>query len=330
MKKRYEELDVLRGMAIIGVILIHITSELIDAQDNLGLFINQAARFAVPVFLILSGLGLTLSNKINQGYFNFLWKQLSKIILLYFIWSVIYYTATSESYSILGFIKGFILGANYYHLYYVPIIIFLYFIYPLLLKLAKNIYGLATVLLVTVLSQLADILTGIEIFNNPLNVFNWVFYFALGIWLAHNFETKFKEIKRRKVLIAALFTTMLFLLLVESYFLKEITSMRPSVILYSVLFVLLVLSVNWKNNVFKNLILKLSGLSYGIYLSHAIVLTIYEKVYKELGFSWNSMLYIIITFIVVALLSIVLTVIGDKVMLVINNIFVQETKQNKA
>lgn len=335
MAKRYDELDVLRGLAIIGVILIHVTSGLV--QDSFVLFINQASRFAVPVFLLLSGLGLTISNKLKQGYFRFLWQQLSKILGLYLVWSIIYYTISSESNSIIGFMKGFVLGTNQYHLYYVPLIIFLYMIYPLLLKIVKNIYGLVSILVITVLSQVASLWTGLETLNHMLNVFNWLFYFALGIWIAYNFEGKVNRIKQRRTLIFLLFTIMLVVLFSESYFSIEnlgigaaTASTRPTVILFSVLFVFLILSMNWKNNLLKGPVLKLAQFSYGIYLSHVFVLIGFEWLYDKIEFSMSSILYTGIAFIIVTMLSVVITKVMDKLILVFENIFKGKNKQSNA
>lgn len=99
------------------------------------------------------------------------------------------------------------------------------------------------------------------------------------------------------------------------------TLMRPSIILLSVLFVLLILSIDWKDNLFKKITIKLSNLSYGIYLSHALVLEGYRYLHiKILGTSINSCIYVIITFIIVMLLSILLTIIMNKLMDVLSNV----------
>lgn len=72
LAKRFGGPDSLRGISVIGVILIHITSfttiENGEVTYALSIFINQLARFAVPAFLILSGWGLSISNKLEHGY----------------------------------------------------------------------------------------------------------------------------------------------------------------------------------------------------------------------------------------------------------------------
>ena len=67
---RLSSVDFARVIAMVAVILIHVTSTYINAESsvalwgiNLAFFLNQAARFCVPLFLFLSGLSLGLGRK---------------------------------------------------------------------------------------------------------------------------------------------------------------------------------------------------------------------------------------------------------------------------
>lgn len=332
MKKRYLELDILRAMAIMGVLLIHISGRVIPSNngmiEDIALFINQSSRFAVPVFLILSGWGLTISNSLKDGYLSFVRKRILKIVILYIIWSIIYYTATVNSFDVIDFIKRFILGSNYYHLYYVPLIIIFYLIYPWVLKIGKSNLGLIFILVITILSQEADIITGIDLFNNAKNIFNWIFFFALGSWLANDYDSKIEKLQKYRLIIIVLFITTLSAVFFESYLSinkigKEMstTSMRPSIIMLSVLFLTTFLSINWKDSFLIKPLLNLSTLAYGVYLSHALILSIFDKVYVKLGFSMESVLYIVTAFIVVLFMSILVTIVLNKIISVIGSKF---------
>ena len=66
--KRIEELDFTRIIAMIAVITIHVTSAYIGYQSNIlvmgmnvAFILNQLTRFAVPLFILLSGTSLGLS-----------------------------------------------------------------------------------------------------------------------------------------------------------------------------------------------------------------------------------------------------------------------------
>lgn len=340
MIKRFVELDILRGLAIIGVILIHITAESMNymeatsISESIMIGINQISRFAVPIFLFLSGFGLTISNKANQKYFTFLRIRISKIITLYLIWSILYFVLIKQSLNPFLFVKDFLTGGAHYHLYYVPLIIFFYFLYPLLLKIGKSNIGLVMVLLVSILSQIGDQVVHAPFLNNPQNVFNWVFYFVLGIWMANNFNEKLSKIRNRKSLILITFVLVLLGIYSETYLtIDEIgaafatTTMRPSVILYSILFILFVFSFKWRNKSFNKILLVLSDKSYGMYLSHVFVLSIYTTLYSELGLDLGSMTYTISAFIIVTITSFAITVLLDKIIASIKTITKRKGKR---
>src|SRR5690242_5000258 len=89
-------IDVLRLVSILAVLLIHTTTRTLeishyDLVNNLfTLFLNQASRFAVPLFFLISGFVLEVSNKPIK-YITFLKKRLGKIFIPYIFWSLIYY-----------------------------------------------------------------------------------------------------------------------------------------------------------------------------------------------------------------------------------------------
>lgn len=92
MGTRRMEMDILRGLAILSVVIIHISAQPINAgvtgpMEVFYVILNQVTRFAVPAFLLLSGMGLTISGSGEDSYFRFLKKRLSKILPLYlFLW----------------------------------------------------------------------------------------------------------------------------------------------------------------------------------------------------------------------------------------------------
>jgi len=74
--KKVEELDAARVVSMLAVIAIHVTAPYIGADSdfllggmNLAYIINQAARFAVPLFVLLSGASLGLGKDLPAGQF---------------------------------------------------------------------------------------------------------------------------------------------------------------------------------------------------------------------------------------------------------------------
>ena len=306
-KKRFVGPDTLRGISILGVILIHITSTTTIVSDGgisyaVSMFINQIARFAVPAFLILSGWGLSISNKLEHGYTYFVKKQITKIIFLYFLWSIVYFLFKSEGYSIISFVKGLILGDNYYHLYYVPITILLYLCYPIILKIGKTNRGLLLSLIITVGSQLSVYVINFSFLDSPQNVFNWFFYFVFGVWLANDYERKLQKVKKIKMPLIVLLIISVAFIVSENLIMSignYTTSMRPSIIIYSICFILLVLSSNFNSRILNIF----SKESYGVYLSHALILSLFEKIWDVLNFSKVNLVYVIMAFILTSTIS---------------------------
>lgn len=315
MTKRFQEMDVMRGIAIIAVILIHISSFAIDGSSNflmgnIALFLNQLTRFAVPVFLMLSGWGLTVSKKYEMKYVPLLFNQISKVIFFYLMWNVIYYIVSFDSFSLFEMVKGMILGSTYYHLYYVPLIIFFYMIYPLIYRLAKLNSGLVIAFFITVFSQYADFIFKIEMLNSGVNVFNWLFFFVFGIWFANDLDSKVIFIKKHARILLLLFVMSVSIVFAEAYITFEAlgkslatTSMRPSVIILSTAFFIMVIALDWKNNMVRKYILKISKVSYGMYLSHALVLAVFNILWNENGFTPGSIIYIVSAFFIVTPVS---------------------------
>lgn len=309
-KKRFIGPDTLRGISILGVILIHITANTTinngEVSYAISMLFNQLARFAVPAFLILSGWGLTIGNKLKQGYKFFLKTQLTKVIFLYILWSAVYFLLDSETYSVMSFVKGLVLGTNNYHLYYIPITILLYLCYPIILKIGKTNKGLLLSLIITIASQLSDYVIGFPFLNSPQNIFNWVFYFVFGIWLANDYEQKLKIISKHKKMIIVLLIVSLGFIVSQNLIMNAgnyATSMRPSIIVYSISFSLLILSSSFNSEIFNTF----SKESYGIYLSHALILSCFEKIWDMLNFSKGSLVFVILMIILIPLTSLYLS-----------------------
>ncbi|MFA5528859.1 MAG: acyltransferase family protein, partial [Peptostreptococcales bacterium] len=87
MKSRLVELDYMRGLACIAVVLTHITAlgvvEYLPGSPHkiLSTYMNRSFNFTVPVFIFLSGLtGFLGYTKKPFHYGVFLKKRLGKIV----------------------------------------------------------------------------------------------------------------------------------------------------------------------------------------------------------------------------------------------------------
>lgn len=316
VKKRILSMDILRALAIITVVLIHVSALMLgEASFNSkvymqALIVNQLSRFSVPVFIALSGIGLTMTYKEDQGYFRFLNKRLYKIIPRYFLWCFIYVFFITKTFDIYTLSMDIIYGRVFYHLYYVPLIVEFYLVFPFIYRFIGSKLGLLSSFIVTL-----AILIGSHqyLFSKDLvwfferkNMLDWIFYFSFGAFIGNNIEIFTQIVQKYKVLFSLAFVIVL------SGFIYEVilntrleqtldyttTFLRPSVLIYTIALMLFIFSIDWKENLFTKIMQYLSINSYGIYLSHAFVLYYITKYYTDNNMSIASLNYGVIGFLI--------------------------------
>ena len=118
-------IDALRTISILAVVLIHTTTRVLENSGyNLythpfTLFFNQAARFAVPMFFLISGFVLELNYHLNESFIHFLKKRFIKVFIPFLFWSLIYYFFIYTKHNS-GFLEALIGGNASYQLYFIP------------------------------------------------------------------------------------------------------------------------------------------------------------------------------------------------------------------
>ena len=148
MKKentRNYNLDLLRILAAFMVIFIHVSGNqwyntpCNTLAFNIYNFYDSLVRSAVPLFVMLSGI-FFLNPKKEKKIKNIFFKNVFKLILIYIIWSIIYYfydiIINNKDFSLYNFVTSVINGP--YHFWYIPTIIGLYIISPILIKITQN------------------------------------------------------------------------------------------------------------------------------------------------------------------------------------------------
>lgn len=129
--------DGLRIIAILAVVLIHTTARALevtnlDVQRLPGtLLLNQAARFAVPMFFMISGFVLELSYQNHSNYLTYIKKRLGKIAIPYIAWSAIYYLLIYKQHAV-SYWQALLTGDASYQLYFIPTLVIFYAVFPLI------------------------------------------------------------------------------------------------------------------------------------------------------------------------------------------------------
>ena len=192
------------------MLVIHATGQLellFSASHNLaspefaGVLLNQWARFSVPIFVILSGYGLGLRYRDSFTWKEFLERRFTRIGVPFLFWTAAFLLVYRVSWTSIHTGAGleqaisrlsgelvpalFTRGADY-HFYFFIIILQCYLVFGFLRETGwKTLLclGLLHLLITSPSSKFLD-QAGILPGWHASFLLNWVFFFALGIYLA--------------------------------------------------------------------------------------------------------------------------------------------------
>jgi peptidoglycan/LPS O-acetylase OafA/YrhL len=235
IQTRLPEFDLLRSLAIIGVVIIHITAPL-DLYAHQGIFmyylfvsLHLAQRFCVPVFLIISGFFLTYKIDCQQNPTLVLKKRLFRIIPPYLFWSLFFYfldiALGERTFNLFSLLKDLLTGSAVGAYYFVILIIQFYILWWLLSKL--KIWSYTKLLIISlgiqilITSYLYYYLFQIHYFPVIDLMYRliaaWSFYFVFGLFLGKNYENTKSFLQKIRVHLILLTCIFLLLSIVEFY-----------------------------------------------------------------------------------------------------------------
>ena len=194
---RIAYIDAIRDFSILCIIIIHSTAYVnkIYGSTELVTVLGNFSRFSVTLFIFLSGFCLSL-NYLNKklDIKKFFINSLLKIIPAYIVWNFIYqiYYTGSIHFNKSG-LKEILLGSSGSHLYFVPVLIGLYLVFPLIWKFKDKIkYFLLFSFIIQIFSLMARFyaLENNIPYAKEARAFFVLFigFFVLGIFCAINFN----------------------------------------------------------------------------------------------------------------------------------------------
>jgi surface polysaccharide O-acyltransferase-like enzyme len=190
--------DAARVLAILAVIAIHTASSLVSNRALpeswwFGNLVQSAARWSVPMFVMISG-ALLLRSPSADDPISFYRRRLSRILPPLIAWSAIYllygHVNADNPRTLNDAVSLLLAGRPYFHLYFLFLITGLYFVAPFLRPLValpdRRTLGLA-VLVFLALGMVDDIIT-IQWHYGGANAATrfvpYVGYFLAGAWLS--------------------------------------------------------------------------------------------------------------------------------------------------
>lgn len=280
--------DFLRIIASFAVIIIHVDVQIwsanhFDTSWWISNIFDSVSRWCVPVFFMLSGMFL-LNPKRQESITFFLRKRFSKVLIPFLIFGLGYTIFNifvyDTPYTFSKVVKDFITGNVEFHFWFIYVILSFYLLTPILRKITADrvttryfiILWLVAVSLERYLSFFHEIKIGLTI----QYITGYIGFFLIGYYLK---DTKL-NIKQKYINLVVFIISVLvtafghYLLNVDTiekntyftgYFSPNIIVMSISIFL-----IFINMNINFNSNI-NRLIIKVSELTFEIYLIHIMI-----------------------------------------------------------
>ncbi len=308
-KKREYAFDILRVIAMIMVITIHVSNVysrsfgvIGDKSFIISLIFNTVSRISVPIFIMISG-ALLLDRSFDLKKYL---KRIIKFIILIIVWDIIY-LLWEWKYLGITYDQLYKLLLNPYraHLWFLYTIVLLYALQPVLRIILNKCNKTAKYILLIAWFILSTACMLNHTIANIFTIFSYIGFFIVGKYL-YDF-IKNNDLRKYNIL----FILVMIICFTTSILLNYFSSMKynmfynlyfayrtPFIILASFSFYALVIS-NYRKDSLNKVIMKLSDLSFGVYLIHGIFLdiTIRTFTYQSINALVGIISFVIMIFI---------------------------------
>lgn len=307
-------IQILRAIAIIAVVLIHTCPSGLPQ-----VFIRPFINFGVAAFLFLSGYLTDISKIETKQFYK---KRILRVIIPYIIWSIIYTTVKfvgNGDFNIKQYAINLLTADSAATLYYIFVYIQFVLLTPLLGKLLHKKYWWIGFLV----TPLALVLRYYWLFNGvtvPGGVVSvlwdncclaWFVFYYLGLYLKNIAKRRGFDVRKLGILYLLAIVFQIF----EGYAWYMMgdtnfgTQIKLSSIITSLIFVLLAYCFinNGKYKGKNKLLIKVGDYSFGIYLTHLMVIRFLSAVIPF----WTHIPFVLNSFITLGV-SLLFVLIGEK------------------
>jgi len=315
---RIRAIDALRTVSIAAVLLIHTTTKVLEITHydlithSFTLLLNQLARFAVPLFILISGFVLELNYDYHASYWAYLKKRVSRILIPYLFWSLIYYFLIyTQNHD--NLVSVLLTGSASYQLYFIPTLCIFYLLFPLLHKAYKfiaRIPVLALLGITQILLMNQDYFVKQYSFPDPVRIFILsYFFFITGMVAGKNKDKIIETVGKIKYALIILIPYLIYYIFEEgktryfkTYSIEAFYSQwRPSVLIYTLVLGAILFYAFDKSRLRFQIVEWLSKLSFLVFFIHVIIL---EQIWKYLGRNlFNPVIFDLVFFILVMVAS---------------------------
>lgn len=223
------------------VIFIHISASSTLLESTAGKLINIANKIAspaVPLFIFLSGLTLTMAYGAEKKFeiWSFYRRRLTKIALPYLLWSLFYYVSirlkNHLQITFLGFIKCLFTGSAAFHLYFIVIILQFYLLFPLVRliagRLAPSKWGAVFFSLIGLLISLIFRVLFVDISYSSSLITSYTLFAFAGCAMAYHWDQMLSLAKQNRLFFMLIFVFYVLLFSIHSCLFGQLPSLQIS------------------------------------------------------------------------------------------------------
>jgi surface polysaccharide O-acyltransferase-like enzyme len=337
-KQTVEWLDSLRAIATIGVIVIHTATPVVKMSYGVntgnwwcGNLFDSAARFAVPLFLMLSGATLLGKEEEIKIFYR---KRFMRVLVPFLFWMVVYWIyrwlvlpSPEQPHGCVAVcswaIKLLLHEGISKHFWYVYMILFFYLLFPLLRKAMRGLRRKEVLWLI-----IGWVLLSFSLRKIPTNFYNWTGDYPQRLWgyfqlsgylvLGYYLTTFRVETRRHRFFAAAVFLLTVIVAAVSTFYcsckthqldLSMYGNATFNTLAQSIAIFLLLKNLSIGNRWLLKTQRLISNYSYGIYLSHILVIGIGFQygIFWTMGHpAWTMPLLVVLTLVVSLLIIFVL------------------------
>ena len=329
-----EEVDLLRGFAVLAVLIQHTSVNFasvnkIDGVLIINAFTYIAAQFAVPLFIVISG--LVLSRKYSDNFsLLFFYKQRALSVIPQYLFFSLAYTVFfairyGKSLDMHDVMMNILTTKGSSHLWFFSILLQLYALYPLIITLYKKadksgktkrllMLSLAIQIMFNILALIMKQYAGISSLHMVF-LSHWA-YFIIGIHLGNNlegFEQSFLRIKLPRIICLSV----IMIIVIEAFYVagllmyKDILAanklyfigprMIEPFLSLSVMVVLLRISlylIHNKGILFERMLHEVGRKSFGIYLVNVFfIVLLTDKIQSVMNITTDTLIFYPVLFL---------------------------------
>lgn len=285
----------LRLIALYAVIILHSTAPLLMQYGKIPAtewwmadFLNALVRFAVPVFVMITG-ALLLHREYEIG--SFLKKRLTRVVVPFLFWSLVYVwyswyieeiTFGPDTWVNIKQVLHLLKNGSSYHLWYVYMLIGLYFFIPVIGKFVRNATEKEILYFLIVWFAVMLITQPYLMHYNPAVDMHYFAGYAGYLVLGHYLAYKDFTIKHLRLWMILLFIFSIALVAIGSWLIIQYPKypgtmfyepVNPAILMLSAsIFMIVKLTVPKVSPLVTRIRDFAGNYNYGIYLGHALVL----------------------------------------------------------